>query len=1054
MHISVLGPLSLTRPTGPLEIGVGRHRIVLARLALTPNRPVGREELIRLLWRDDAPPSAANVLQTHISRLRRMLGSTGAPSRPTKLTLQPGGYVLRADREHLDLVAYHDRLAAARVSTLAPQRAFELLADGLEMWRGGDAAEDVPELGVDPVTAALADERVAATLRLARLGEVLLRQQQVLPLLRSLAQRHPWHESLHARLVVALAASGQQAAALDAFDGIRRRLVEELGVAPGAELVEARQAVLTGRWDTRERVSVNGRDARPWQAPAPPSDFRGRAAERVQLERMLRLPPDRPPIGPVVVCVAGMAGVGKTSLALKAAWSMRSDFPDGQVYIDLRGADDEPVAIAFALARLLRALGVEERAIPADQEEAAALYRSELSQRRVLVLLDNARNAAQVRPLLPGPGRSAVLVTSRNQLAELGGAAIVNLPVLSATEALEVLRTAVGAARVQAEPDEAEALVRACGLLPIALRVVGSRLAMRPEWKIRDLLDQLTDHRSRLEHMSVGDLAVMTSFELSVRDLAPLPAAAFRAGALIPGDGFSAGAVAALLAADEVLVGRALDGLVADNLLQTAAGGRYRYHDLLRLYAVRSADVWDGPPDPSAALGRLYTWYLARTAAAMRLVYADMVRLPLDVEPDDRFADVDAAMAWLNAEVGSLVAAVAGAAGGAHNARSWQLADQLRGFFFVRGEVVEWLATGQAGLAAAEAAGDLRAQAAMHQTIGQAHWAAGKHRLAADAYSRGIRAARRSGWLHGEAYLAHNLGLVHAELGRMDEAQKLYRRALRAGRGPAFDHIRAVTLNDLGTLSYERGQLTEAVDFFQAALRLNEGAARRPSAMANQGNLGMALRQLEEFEPARAHLEVVLAYYRQTGSAIGELSILDELSQLYRQLGEWVPAVGTAAEALRLSRGLRNLRAQAATLNTLGFALVGSRAASEAHARFDESLLLSREHGYQYFESQAGIGIAQVHLLAGAYDEAYRVAGDAVDIAARNAFRALHGDALVVQAKAALASGDLTTATTLCASAAAVAAETNSPGAVRDCAALAARIAHAGLSVQAWQDLS
>jgi DNA-binding SARP family transcriptional activator/tetratricopeptide (TPR) repeat protein len=1042
VHISVLGPLTVTRDAQPLPIGSGRHRIVLARLALTPDRPVGREELTALLWGDEPPPSAANVLQTHVSRLRRLLEPKGDPDRPRMLTLGPGGYRLRADDDQLDLVAYRSRLAQARSATLDPHRAFDLLGDALERWHGDQAAEDVSELDGDPLVTALADERVEATIRLARLGETLRRHSQVLPLLRRLAARHPWHESLHARLVVALAASGQQAAALEAYDGVRRRLADELGIDPGAELIEARQSVLQGQRAPRDQVSAGTGRARPWQAPAPPLDFSGRGAELHRVERLLRYPPHDAGTPPTVVCViSGMAGVGKTSLALQVARSVRPDFPDGQIYLDLRGADQRPVDVTYALARLLRALGVDGRGIPDDRAEAAALYRSVLSDRRVLVILDNARNSAQVRPLLPGPGGSAVLVTSRNRCAELDGASFVDLPVLDPEDALGMLGARIGTSRVRADPANARALVEACGRLPVALRVVASRLAVRPDWSLSDLLDRFADERSRLEQLSIGDLAVMTSFELSHRELDQLPARVFRAAALIPGPSFSAAAVAALVPADELLVRRALDTLVAENLLQPGGTGRYRYHDLLRLYAVRSSGPEQSAADRSAAIGRLLTWYLARTAAAMRLVYAEMVRLPVDVDVDPSlFPDVDAAMAWLNEELENLVAAIETAAAGAHRARSWQLADQLRGYFFVRRDAVPWLAGGQVGLAAAEAAGDHRAQAAMHQTIGQAHWAVGRPESASESYRRGIAAARRSGWQVGEAYLMHNLGLVHAELGRLDEAEALYQRALRIGAGPEFDHVRAVTLNDLGAMCHERGQLTEAVGYFQAALEINQGAARRPSAIANRANLGMVLRQLEDIDTARGHLDAALTYYRATGSATGQMSILDELSQLYRQLGEWLPAVGTAEEALRIAQDLDDRRSAAAVRNTLGFALLGTRAVTDAQARFTESLRASRQYGYRYFEAQAGIGLAEAMLLSGAAEQAYATARSACEIAAGKAYRALHGDALIVLARAALAMGDRPAAAGHARAARELLAAAHLPGRVRECDAVLARI--------------
>lgn len=1030
VRISVLGPLVVTRADEPVEIGTGRHRIVLARLALTPERPVGREELIHLLWGDNAPPSAPNVVQTHMSRIRRLL----QPGNPRMLALVAGGYRLQADEDQLDLVRYRARLARCRPTTLEPKREFEILGDALEMWRGDHAAEDVPELDGDPLVTALSDQRVDAAIRLARLGEALHRQTQVLPLLRRLAARHPWHESLHARLIVALAASGQQAAALEAYEGVRGRLAEELGIDPGAELVEAQQSVLKRQWVPAGRVVVQGdRASAPWQTPAPPPDFAGRQDQLRQVRQALR--------ENALCVVSGMAGVGKTSLALLAAQTVRQDFPDGQLYLELRGADQEPVTVLYALARLLRALGVEGRAIPSDPGEAAAMYRSELSNRRMLIVLDNARNAAQIRPLLPGPGGCAVLVTSRNQCADLDGAVLLDLPVLGLDEALTLLGARIGVPRVRAHRADAEALIEACGRLPVALRVIAGRLAVRPEWSLRDLLDRFADERSRLDQISIGDVAVLTSFELSYRELTPEQAEVFRTAALVPGDSFPAAAVAALLAADERTVTRTLDSLVTQNLVQSSGAGRYRYHDLLRLYATTTAGKELTGAERKESLGRLFTWYLRRTAEAVRLVYAEMVRLPLDVVLDpDGFADVDAAMAWINEEAGNLVAAIEAAAGGVHRARSWQLADQLRAYFFVRRDAVLWLAGAQTGLAAALAAGEDQAQAAMHQTVGQALWSLGKHEEASASYRLGVDAARRSGWAVGEAYLTHNLGLVQAELGNLDEAYDLYHEALRIGAGSEFDHIRAVTLNDLGAMCNERGRLADAVGYFEAALKINQGASRRPSAMANRSNLGMILRQLEQFDAAQKHLDTALGYYRATGSLTGQMSILDELSQLYAQRSEWSPAVSTAAEALGIAGKLADQRSEAGVLNTLGFALLGTRAVTDARNHFESSRLLSRRHGYRYFEAQANIGLAETLLLTGDTGPAAARAAEAAEIAERKAYQILRGDALLALAKAALAANESHTAAGHCRAAVALYEAAGGPGKLRAGRAVLAEI--------------
>ncbi|WP_212999506.1 BTAD domain-containing putative transcriptional regulator [Winogradskya consettensis] len=989
LRISVLGPLGLTRAGQEVSIGAGRHRIVLARLAMTPDRPVGRDELIHLLWADDAPPSAANVLQTHVSRLRRLLT-------PGMVELAPGGYRLQATAAELDLVAYRERLAGGRDPQVPPSVAFDLVHDALEMWHGDVPAAGVPELEDDPLVTELADERVEAAIRLTRLGETLHREPQVLPVLRRLAPRHPYHESLHARLVVALAASGQQAAALEVYDEVRARLADELGLDPGTELREARQAVLRTRPD-----EVRAPVVRPWQAPAPPLDFTGRTAELHDVGRALRYPS-----GPSVVCViSGMAGVGKTSLALQAARSVRQDFPDGQIHLDLRGADRQPVGTPYALARLLRAAGVPGRAVPVDPDEAAALWRSTVSDRRLLVVLDNARNAAQVRPLLPGPGGSAVLITSRNRCAELDGAHLVELGTLSVTEALGMLGD-----RAADDATSAEALVEACGLLPVALRVIASRLK-DGRVAMHDLLDRLADKRSRLARFSIGDIGVQASFELSYQELSTPVSSVFRAGALIPGETFHPAAVAALAGVGEQDATAALHELTAENLVQCTESGRFRYHDLLRLYAAQRP----GDDRDPAALGPLFDWYLARTAAAMRLVYAEMVRLPLDIPADPAgFTDVNTATAWLHEELTGLLAAIDLAAAGPHRARAWQLADQLRGYFFVHRDVVSWLGSGQTGLAAAQAAGDDLAQAAMHQTIGQAYWAAGETQRAGEAYRAGVDAARRGGWLIGEAYLLHNLGLIRQELGQPTEAEQLYRQALEISEGPEFSHIRAVTLNDLGAMCNETGRLTEAVVHFKAALALNRGAARRRSAVVNLGNLGMVLRLLEEFDTAREHLTAALDYHRTTGALNGQMATLDELSLLYQQQAEWSAALSAATEAVSIAVRLRDLRSEAGVLATLGFALLGARAIEDAAERFTRCLQLCRDNGYLYFEVQAGVGLAEVRLASGDPAEARVVAEAALDLADRKKYRIFQGDARLALARTAMTTGDLARAERLC----------------------------------------
>jgi DNA-binding SARP family transcriptional activator/Tfp pilus assembly protein PilF/DNA-binding XRE family transcriptional regulator len=1002
LRIGVLGPLTVRRSDTEVPVGAGRHRVVLARLALTPNRPVGIEELTRLVWPDGQPATASNVLQAHVSRIRRALDAEGPAGAPTTVTFGPAGYCLQADDDVVDLLAYRNLISKWRsTATVDPQRAFDGLHEALSLWRAAVPAEDVPELRDHPIAIALCDESVQMTAQLGMLGESLHRLSEAFPLLRRFAAHHEWHEGLQARLIVALAASGQQAAALQAYESMRRRLADELGIDPGPELREARQTVLEQRLAGRPAApAAAGPGPAQLQLPAPPSDFIGRSSELHRLEQAVSLSSQRLGARSGTLCVvSGMPGVGKTSLALQAAQRLRPEFSERPLYLDLRGADHRPVGPSEALSRLLRALGVDRRQIPDEADRARKLYRDVLADRRVLLILDNARDADQVRPLLPEhDGGNAVVVTSRNECAELDGAVRLSVPPLSVDESVELLGCGVRTEQLGPDRRAAQAVVEACGRLPLAIRVANRRLASAPDRTVTDLLEEL---------QRTSQPAASASFDLSYRQLDPRTATVFRTAALIPGETFSPAAAAALTGEPVAEVESTLRSLVQDNLVQRAQSGHYRFHDLLRAYAGRRLAATEDLASRAAALGRLSEWYLAGAAAAMRLLYPSMVRLPTDV--DDRpmwFDDVDSALAWLNDEADNLIALIETLADAPHPHRAWQLADQLRGYFFVHRDAVRWLTSSQIGLDAALRAGDRRAEAAMHQTLGQAHWSAGRHQLALETYQRGITAAAESGWTVGHAYLLHNVGLIHAEMGRVTEAKDLYQQALACCAGDEFTHVRAVTLNDLGALCNEQGQLPQAVDYFTSALQLNHSSARRPSAMANHSNLGMVLRQLEDFEAARVHLETALDYHRSTGSMLAQLSTLDELSHLYRQQGQLPAALDAATEAFRFAERLGDQRSQAGTRVTLGSALLASRAVTDARAQFDEALRLSREHGLAYFETQAGVGVADAAFTGGDLETARAAATEALRTARHKDYRVLAGDAYVVLARTALAVDD------------------------------------------------
>jgi DNA-binding SARP family transcriptional activator/DNA-binding XRE family transcriptional regulator len=576
-EIQILGPLTLRFAGWGAGFGGPGPRTVLGRLALSPGQAVPRAELIDLLWPTEQPPaSAVNLVQTYVSRLRRALGPAGP------LNLVPGGYQLAVSADHLDALRFGDLLDEARqVATRDPARAGELLDRALALWRG-DPLADLIAMAEHPSVVTLREERIRAGLLRADVAEACGEYDAAVRTLRPLTDRHPLHEPLHARLMLALAATGRQSEALETYDRIRQRLLEQLGVDPGPELAGYRQRVLRQQWRPGAARSV--RATVPFQVPAAPADFTGRAGLLRQVHGLL----DQPTAHTSVCAISGVGGAGKTAVAAMVASGLRAAYPDGQLFVDLRGSGPASLPPVEALGRLLRALGVAHD-LPTDVAERAGLYRSILADRRVLVVLDDARDAAHVRQLLPGPGRCAALVTSRRRLVDLVGARLVDLDLPSTDEALELLAAVAGTARVEAEPHAATALVAACGRLPLAVRIAGVRLASRPGGSLNAFVERLADERNRLDELRAGDLDVRATFQLSYAQLAPPEARTFRLLALAPGVQIGIQAAAALLGIDPAAAEHGLDALVSVNLLQWLPGDRFTFHNLLRLYAIELA---------------------------------------------------------------------------------------------------------------------------------------------------------------------------------------------------------------------------------------------------------------------------------------------------------------------------------------------------------------------------------------------------------------------------------------------------------------------------------
>ncbi|MFF3867572.1 BTAD domain-containing putative transcriptional regulator [Micromonospora sp. NPDC001898] len=988
ISVAVLGPLQVRCGPHEVELASPKQRRILVRLALNAGEVVGREELIELLWGYQRPQRVRQLLHSYVGRLRRKLRLHDA----TRVLRATGdGYRLTLAPGQLDLLRFR-RLIALGTGEADPELASNHFAAAALLWRG---ETDVEALRDIPVTTALRHQYAQLLRSWAALAREFGGCEQVLPPLRELAWQFELDEPVHADLIMVLSASGRQAEALATYQRIRAALVEHLGIEPSPKLRQAHDYAL------QRRESPGPAPARRpvlQQAPAPPPGFVGRATELITIRGAFeRRTSEEGQVSPNIVTLSGAAGVGKTALALRAAHQLRTGYPDGQLYADLRGGTGAAVAPMEVLGRFLRALGVPARQVGVDEAEASASLRSELADRRMLIILDNAREAAQVRPLLPGPGHCDVLVTSRWRLPDLAGATVVDVPTLPISDAVKLIADACGS-RPPADPRSTQEVALACGKLPLALRIVAARLANRPAWSTAELARRLRDVHGRLAELSVGDSSVLASFQLSYQDLSEAARRAFRLCALHPGDDFGLDATAEALGLDPVATDAVVCELLDGNMLLQLTADRFRFHDLLGLYAGKL--LADGDPgERDAGRRRLHAWYLEHLIAAMGWVSPHTVQLPTAVPGRaDAFAGQDRALEWLDREVAALVALVEQTAARGPDPVSWQIADQLRGYFLVRRHVDRWLRTAEAGLRVAAEAADGSAQAALLISRGQAMWALGRHREALDDYLAGALLAEAGAWHEAAAYLWHSIGVVQAEQGLLDDAHTSYRRALTLCGDESAGYVRSLALSGLGAMYADQGRLRPAAECFTAALRINERAGREASALSARGNLGMVLRQLGEFDEAASHLTAALTGYRLRSNMHGELSTLDEISQLHRQQAAPAAAVSAAREGYDVALIVRDQRAQVALLTTLGEAHLAGLDVSEATRCLLQSQAMARQHHYPYFDARAGVGLAGVLLHTGDRDAAQRACELARDTARTHGFRLLEADALAVHA--------------------------------------------------------
>ena len=707
----------------------------------------------------------------------------------------------------------------------------------------------------------------------------------------------------------------------------------------------------------------------------------------------------------MISAIAGTAGVGKTALAVHWAHRVRDRFRDGQLHVDLRGhASLPPLRPVEALARLLHALGVPAGQIPPDTDDAAGMYRSLLADRRMLIVLDNARRSDQVRPLLPGNPDCLVLITSRDQLTGLvarNGARRITLDVLTPDESGELLTRLLGAGRVRAEPEAAGELARLCAHLPLALRIAAANLADRPHETIAGYTARLKagDRLSELDIEDDAEAAVRSAFDLSYTALSPGTSKLFRLLGHLPGPDITAEAAAALAGMPVGEAGRRLDQLGAAHLVTEHAPGRYTLHDLLRLYAAERAAGDERPRR------RLFDHYLHTADAAATVLYPQVVRLPLDGRADRVFDDQRQAFEWLDAERDNLLAAITQAAAHGPRPHTWLLADTVRGYLSQRAFTADWLTAAEAALAAAEADGEPIAQAAARLGLATLYWRQDDYQAAIDQLRPALELATRAGWSAGQAAALGNLGVMYLQTGKLRESVERLAESTIRYRELGMPGTEAIGLTNLALGYLRLGRLPESAERYTEALEVFGRLGSNRGEATALGGLGEVHQLMGHLDDALDHLTRALALLRDVGDQRNELNVQRAIAAVHRDAGRLAAALDGADTTLALARDIGERRVETDTLNLLGTVHMRLGQHREAVAHHERALRLARDTGDSYLECEALIGLSTVHIRLHQRDQALATARAADTIARAAGYRLLEGQALAAVTAAERDSG-------------------------------------------------
>ncbi|MEU0815213.1 AfsR/SARP family transcriptional regulator [Streptomyces mirabilis] len=1054
LRFEVLGPLRAWRGGTPLELGPVKRQAVLAALLLHQGAVVSHDRLLDAVWGPEPPAGGRKVLPTHVNSLRRTLDPENTQPAESVIRSGKGWYrfVVEAVRlDTADLDARSDE--ALRTVTSGDLAAAAVqLSETLALFRGESLA-NLPGPFAQEERQRLEERR--RTLRLERFKCLVLlgRFGEALDDRGGLSASDRYDEALTAVRVRALYGCGRQAEALKAYEDLRVRLRDELGADPGEELRRVHEAVLhqddafllRPPAPSPPRLTTPGESAVPAELPHDAPGFAGRTGELARLHALLPPAQERGAANTVVIsAIGGAAGIGKTALAVHWAHQVRDHFPDGQLYVNLHGFDHDrqPLEPGEALELLLRSLGLAASEIPPHHEAQGRVFRTLLAGRRMLVLLDNAASAEQVRPLLPSGPTCCVLVTSRNRLGDLvahDGARALPLDLLQPEEARVLLSRTLGTGRIDDDKHAVDELIRLCGSLPLALRMAAARLAGDPALRTADLVTEMTEGNKleALEPDGDANSPLRTAFSVSYRDLTPGARRLFRLLGLFPGADFTTEAAAALLDAPLSQARRLIGALTSAHLIEPAMAARYRFHDLLREYAQECALVEETASDREAALERLLIWYLnaTRTMAGAGL----FPELPGSLHPGQHpgMPSVSASGPWLNAERANLLAVINHAAHHGPRPVAWHLTSALFSDFWIHLPRKTWQTTAQTALAAAETESDLFGQAAMHSSLAAARWDRGHVRQVMEHATRALDISRELGWATGEASGLGLRGFARWSMARLESAHDDFTAGLRIFRETGHRYFEGFGVVGLGMACRDLGRLHEAADHLERAVGLETEVSWWDASSALQ-ILGGVYWELGRLTDGLDLLGPEVASDKRAGYRDGHAMMLGAIAKINVELGRHSEGLEQAERAFALVEDTKRHWVQSGILNTVAATRRRLVQLDRALQAGEQALALAREARFRRAEADSLLCLSLTYKEMGRYDEARAHAEQALALARDHSFRVVEGQALTALGETAEAEEAHDTAVEFGQEALAVHRETgHRPGEARTLLALA-----------------